>query len=416
VTTPKETTFDIPVVSDAEIIDRVLSADGGILRMAPAWVPRAFCTPGRRLRLHPDDYYPFEKGRGGIDERWIASTIRADNGPGTGPYEGLSLAVGPDGAALVPLDEIVARGGADVVGERLWTKFGGWTAYAKFFDNLFPLPFHVHAPDEKAAAVGKFGKPEAYYYPPQMNNYLGTQSVSYLGLRPDVTKDDLRDFLEAHSQGGDNKITELSYGYRTQLGTGWDIPAGVLHAPATVCTYEPQAASDVLSMFESWSNNAEVPDELLWKDVPAERHGDHDVLIDLVDWDINADPNFRENRAMIPFETERSKACDGTDFVEKWIVYRSMHFSAKELTVRPGRSVTLTEADAYGAIAVGGHGTINGLELAAISMVRINDLTRDEYFVTARAAQGGVTITNSSDVEDLVVLKNYGPGNVELGL
>jgi len=130
---------------------------------------------------------------------------RADNGPGTGPYEGLSLAVGPDGAALVPLDEIVARGGADVVGERLWTKFGGWTAYAKFFDNLFPLPFHVHAPDEKAAAVGKFGKPEAYYYPPQMNNYLGTQSVSYLGLRPDVTKDDLRDFLEAHSQGGDNK-------------------------------------------------------------------------------------------------------------------------------------------------------------------------------------------------------------------
>jgi len=190
----------------------------------------------------------------------------------------------------------------------------------------------------------------------------------------------------------------------------------VLHAPATVCTYEPQAASDVLSMFESWSNNAEVPDELLWKDVPAERHGDHDVLIDLVDWDINADPNFRENRAMIPFETERSKACDGTDFVEKWIVYRSMHFSAKELTVRPGRSVTLTEADAYGAIAVGGHGTINGLELAAISMVRINDLTRDEYFVTARAAQGGVTITNSSDVEDLVVLKNYGPGNVELGL
>ncbi|MCL2463902.1 MAG: hypothetical protein FWF28_02370, partial [Micrococcales bacterium] len=99
----KETTFDIPVVSTASAIDRVLNENGGLLRFAPAWVPRAFCTPGRRLRLHPDDYYPFDKGRGGIDERWIACSIRADNGPETGPYEALSLAVDPAGG-LVPFD------------------------------------------------------------------------------------------------------------------------------------------------------------------------------------------------------------------------------------------------------------------------------------------------------------------------
>ena len=143
----RETTFDLPVASTSSAIDRVLDEHGGVLRMAPAWVPRAFCTPGRRLRLHPDDYYPFEKGRGGIDERWIASPIRADNGPGTGPYEGLSLAVDPAGG-LVPFDEIVAAGRADVVGPRLWDRFGAWTAYAKFYDNMAPLRFDVQASDE----------------------------------------------------------------------------------------------------------------------------------------------------------------------------------------------------------------------------------------------------------------------------
>ncbi|MCC2315930.1 hypothetical protein [Cellulomonas xiejunii] len=412
--TTAETTFDQPVVATASAVDRVLNKDGGILRFAPAWVPRAFCTPGRRLRLHPDDYYPFDKGRGGIDERWIASSIRADNGPRTGPYEALSLAVDEDG--LVPFDEIIAAGGADVIGSRLWDRYGAWTAYTKFYDNLLPLPFHVHASDEKAALVGKVGKPEAYYYPPQMNNYLGEQPISYFGLRPDVTREQLAEHLRAHARGGDNRITDLAYGYRTRLGEGWDIPAGVLHAPGSVCTYEPQAASDVLSMFESWSNNAEVGSDLLWKDVPADRHGDHEFLVDLLDWELNADPDFRTNRALVPYETEHSAASGGRDFVEKWIVYRSTYFSAKELTVLPGRAVTLTEQDAYGLIAVQGHGTINGLELAAISLVRIDELTRDEYFVTAPAARAGVRIENRSDSEPLVVLKNYGPGNVELGI
>lgn len=409
------TTFDIPVVSTASAIDRVLNENGGILRLAPAWVPRAFCTPGRRLRLHPDDYYPFAKGRGGIDERWIASPIRADNGPLTGPYEGLSLAVGPDGS-LVPFDEIIAAGKVDVIGARLWDRYRAWTAFAKFYDNLLALPFHVHASDEKAALVGKVGKPEAYYYAPQMNNYLGEQPISYFGLRPDVTREQVVEHLRAHALGGDNRITELAYGYRARLGQGWDIPAGVLHAPGSICTYEPQEASDVLSMFESWSNYAEVGADLLWKDVPDEHHGDYDVLVDLLDWTLNTDPDFRSNRALVPYETPASAALEGTGFVEQWIVYKSPSFSAKELTVLPGRSVTLTEQDAYGLIAIQGHGTINGRELAAISLARIDELTCDEYFVCAPAAQCGVRIENRSGSEPLVVLKNYGPGNAELGI
>ena len=68
----------------------------GILRLAPAWVPRSFCIPGKRIKLHPDDLYAFGANRGGIDERWFSSTTKADNGPLTTPDEGLSYVVWGD--------------------------------------------------------------------------------------------------------------------------------------------------------------------------------------------------------------------------------------------------------------------------------------------------------------------------------
>ena len=54
-----------------------LTRTGGLLRLAPAWVPRSFLQPGLRLKLHPDDTYAYGANRGGIDERWFASTTEA---------------------------------------------------------------------------------------------------------------------------------------------------------------------------------------------------------------------------------------------------------------------------------------------------------------------------------------------------
>src|SRR5215813_4759652 len=73
-----------------QLISSALEKGRGILRLMPTWVPRAFCVPGRRLRLHPRDLYALGAHRGGIDERWFASTTHADNGPGTPDDEGLS--------------------------------------------------------------------------------------------------------------------------------------------------------------------------------------------------------------------------------------------------------------------------------------------------------------------------------------
>src|SRR3981081_3219588 len=79
------------------LAERALESGNGVLRLAPNWVPRSFCVPGRRIKLHPDDYYVLGGQRGGIDERWLSSTTPAKNGPLTGVNEGLSAVVFKEG-------------------------------------------------------------------------------------------------------------------------------------------------------------------------------------------------------------------------------------------------------------------------------------------------------------------------------
>ena len=88
-----------------------LSRTGGLLRLAPAWVPRSFLQPGLRLKLHPDDTYAYGANRGGIDERWFASTTEAAK-EGRAADEGLSYCV--VGEERFTLRQAVADGGATV--------------------------------------------------------------------------------------------------------------------------------------------------------------------------------------------------------------------------------------------------------------------------------------------------------------
>ena len=42
-------------MNSERLIQAALDQGQGIFRLAPTWVPRVFCVPGRRLKLHPDD-------------------------------------------------------------------------------------------------------------------------------------------------------------------------------------------------------------------------------------------------------------------------------------------------------------------------------------------------------------------------
>ncbi|MGM0402049.1 MAG: hypothetical protein ACQEQT_12225, partial [Chloroflexota bacterium] len=240
-------------------IQIALDQGQGVLRLAPTWVPRDFCIPGRRLKLHPDDYYAMGAHRGGIDERWFASTVRADNGPETLPDEGLSYVVLQDGdqEQRFLLREAIEVAGPAIIGQRLMDDYGHWPMYAKFFDNLGPLPHHLHQMQEHAKRVSQQPKPEAYYFPVQLNNHGGRFPYTFFGLRPEVTREDVKECLRNWDRG-DNGILNLSRAYKLEPGTGWDVPAGVLHAPGSLCTYEPQYASDVFAMFQSLVDNVPV--------------------------------------------------------------------------------------------------------------------------------------------------------------
>jgi hypothetical protein len=109
--------------------------------------------------------YAYGADRGGIDERWIASTTMAMNENRT-PEEGLSF-VESEGGRFT-LKEAVESEGARLIGKDLWEKYRRWPVYSKFFDNLGPIPHHLHQSEEQAKLVGREGKPEGYYFPPQL--------------------------------------------------------------------------------------------------------------------------------------------------------------------------------------------------------------------------------------------------------
>jgi hypothetical protein len=403
-------------MSANSIANKALEQGKGIVRLAPNWVPRSFCVPGRRIKLHPDDYYALGGERGGIDERWFSSTTPADNGPLTAPNEGLSFIVFEDNGKTkkVLLKDAIDELKGEIIGDRLWTEHQRWPMYSKFFDNKAALPHHIHHRDEQAKLTGQLGKPEAYYFSPQANNYGGDFPYTFFGLNPGVTKDQVRKALQDAAEGRDNAITSLSAAYRLEVGTGWDVPPGVLHAPGSLCTYEPQKASDVFAMYENITHDQVVPKELLWKDTPKDKMGDVDWLLSVIDWDLNVDPNFAANRFMRPKPVRPAKEMAAEGYIENWICYKSKAFSAKELTVLPGRTVTIKDNAAYGFITMQGHGTMGAWDIETPALIRYGQLTHDEYFVSEQAAKEGVKITNPSKTDPIVLLKHFGPDNPDL--
>ena len=391
-----------------ELSRKLLNEGEGILRLAPVWVPRSFCIPGRRIKLHPDDYYILGLERGGIDERWFASTTHAENGPATPDDEGLSYGVSADGKEKMLLRDMVDELKGEIIGEALWNKYGRWPMFSKFFDNKGPLPHHIHHRDEHAARVGASGKPEMYFFPSQCNNHGGTFPFTFFGLNPDAKKEDVRNCLENFSKG-DNKLLDLSQAYKITLDTGWDVPPGVLHAPASLCTYEPQFASDVYAMYQSVLYGGEcVSEDLLWENCPEEEKGNFDYLMDVIDWEANVDPDFKKNRFMPPMVIHSDK-----DYTEEWICYKCAVASTKRLTIAPGACVTVKDEAAYGMILLQGSGTMNNWVLETPTLIRYGSLTNDEYFVTEKAAKDGVVITNTSQTEPIVMLKHFSE-NTEL--
>jgi len=390
-------------------VQDAIDAGAGILRLEPCWVPRSFLIPGRRLKLHPDDLYAFGGHRGGIDERWFSSTTKASNGEHTGEDEGLSY-VRLDNGQHFLLKDAIEIAGDQILGAEVMEQHGGWAMLCKFFDNLGPIPHHMHQSDEHAKKVGQKGKPEAYYFPRQFNVIQNNFPHTYMGLEPGTTKEDVFRCLENWNKG-DNGILNHSRAYRLEPGTGWQVNAGILHAPGSLVTYEPQVNSDVFGMFQSEVEGRIVDWSLLTKDVPAEYHHDFEYLVGMLDWEANVDPEFGKHNKVFPRPVRSEEEMAEAGYREVWVTYGTPHYSAKELTVWPKRTATVRDSAAYGLILTEGYGTFGMHAVSTPAMIRFGQMTQDELFVTVEAAQAGVRIENLSETDPLVLLKHFGPGN-----
>ena len=394
-----------------KLLQEEIQRRNGILQLIPCWVHRTLLPPGKRLKLDPNDLYHAGADHGGVCERWLASTGMADNGALTLENEGLSFVALCDGAHRVTLKEAIELLGEEILGKEVMDKYGCLQAFAKFYDFTAPIPFHVHLMEEEAQKVGAHSKPEAYYFPRELNAIDYHSAYTYFGLLPGTTREDLVEALRNWGKWGDNRITEYSMAYKLKLGTGWNIPAGILHAPGSFVTYEPQRVSDTSSFWESMVHDKYMEHDMLTKFYVEEKQEDLSYIADSIDWEANLDPEFKKNHYHEPIPVRDLEEMRKEGYEERWVVYGSADFSAKELVVLPGQTVTIRDSAAYGLIMMQGYGLMNGMNIETPAMIGYEDLTADEMYVCANAAKNGVVIQNFSKTNPIVMLKHFGPGN-----
>ena len=127
----------------------------------------------------------------------------------------------------------------------------------------------------------------------------------------------------------------------------------------------------------------------------------------MIDWDLNVDPDFHKNRFMAPKPVRDVDEMETDGYLEEWICYKSDLVCAKRLTVHPGKTVVIRDSAAYGTICIQGQGRFGVYPIESPAQIRYGQLTNDEYFVTERAAKEGIRITNTSECDNLVILKHF---------
>lgn len=390
-------------MTDKSTYRKVLDKGDGVLQMVPNWVPRPFFSPGKRIRLHPDDYYAMGMKAGAIVERWFSSITKVET---DSSIENLGMSfvnVDSDPAKKILFKDLIEALGEELIGKTLMDKYGTWPMYSKFYDYNEPLFHHVHHREEACKRVGVLPKHEHYFFPKQYNNHLGKRPITFFGFDPSVTKEEIVARLSTF-ESQDGRILELSRGFQIELGTGWFTPAGVVHAPGSLCTYEPQWNSDVMALWENVVDGEIFDKSWLSNFLPKGKENDMDAIMDVADWELNMLPNYREKYFRPPVLDKKN---DG--YVQNWICYGNDYVAAKELTVEPGAKVKITDDAAYGCLVVQGRGEFGKFVCESPTLLRYGQFSVDEFYVSHDRACDGVVIKNTSPCEPLVILKHFGP-------
>ena len=156
-----------------------------------------------------------------------------------------------------------------------------------------------------------------------------------------------------------------------------------------------------MAVFQSTVEGTKISKEMLFKDIEKKARAEkgEQAALDQLDWEINGDPYFYENRHTPPFLIE-DKVSEGSR--EYWIYYNTTKFNGKRLVISPGQKVISSDTGVYNILVWRGRGKAEGLEIEG------QNFGKDELLVTHSKAVKGVLYENTGDV-DLEILKFFGP-------
>ncbi|MFN5870405.1 MAG: hypothetical protein ACK46A_13895, partial [Akkermansiaceae bacterium] len=167
------------------ILDDCLNQNDGVLQLVHRYAGRTFCSPGKRLRLDAKSYYPDYMGGTGLDEVWMCCTVPIvtgviDTRTGKAPFrEGEAHVLTPSGQ-FISLQDLISANPVAVMGEKItaFSKalFGNitWPIVSKKFDNLNPIPHHLHWAKWEVYDINSFDNPgvsPSHYHTTAMGLY-----------------------------------------------------------------------------------------------------------------------------------------------------------------------------------------------------------------------------------------------------
>ena len=164
--------------------------------------------------------------------------------------------------------------------------------YSKFFDNKGALPHHVHHREQHAKLVGHERRSPSPTTSPCRTTTTARITPTRSSACAPAPQRTRWPSACATSPRGTTRSRTCPSPSDWRRERGGTCPAGVLHAPGSLCTYEPQKASDIFAMYQSLTGDTIIPEADLWKNTPPDKVGNIDYMIEVLDWETNVDPNF----------------------------------------------------------------------------------------------------------------------------
>lgn len=412
---PQQAVIDGAGGTAAAILDSCLNKNGGVLPLLHRYAGRTFCTPGRRLRLAAASYYPDYMNGTGLDEIWMCCTVPIvtgviDTRTKRAPFrEGEAHVLTPDGQ-VISLQDLIESSPQAVMGPKVTAfanaNFGRptWPIVSKKFDNLNPIPDHLHWSKWEVYDINSFDNPGV-----SASHYHTTA----MGLYPFVTKAQFLACMQRFGKTEYNGIRHLAPHVMMQLDNGFVMPNGVLHSPTNLCTHELHVTMDEHFLAEDLTLDGRIGAADAFyacreEDYPKSRHEDWEYLVEKFDFAANQDPDFVLKNSRPAVSAEEFSA-EGV--AAQWIIYGDFLGDQKcsilRLTVQPGAKTKFCPESPALFHTNGGSGRVGGMAVRYHQNMQLGQIYPEIGFITQAALSGGGVDIENTGTEPLVLTFDF---------